>query len=528
MTYNVLITDPLSEAGLQPLRDAAHLNINVATDLSTDELLQEIETAHALLVRSQTQVTREVIERGKQLKVIGRAGVGVDNIDLDAATEHGIIVVNAPNGNINSAAEHTMAMLMSLARKIPQAHHSLKNGKWDRSAYVGVEVKGKTLGIIGLGRIGTEVAYRAKGQRMDVIGYDPFFTEEKAEAMGIKFGTIEAVLQEADFITVHTPLMDETYHLIDAEALNMMKPTAFLINCARGGIVDEDALYEAIVAEKIAGAAIDVFENEPITDHPLLTLDQVVATPHLGGSTIEAQENVAIDVSKDVVGILSGQLAKHPVNIPSLPADVLQKIEPYFGLAEKLGSFLGKLTSEFVKKLHISYAGVLNEIETAPITRSVIKGLLRKHLGERINNINAAYIASKREIDIHEHKTTESNGFTNLLTVEATVANETYRISGTLSEGFGSRIVAIDDYAMDVIPEGHLVFVNHKDQPGAIGHVGTLLAQENINIASMQVARKEAGGDAMMILTIDKPMREEAKEKLTNIPDIYRVIEIDL
>jgi len=528
MTYNVLITDPLSEAGLQPLRESAHLNVKVATNLTTDQLLQEIETAHALLVRSQTKVTREVIERGKQLKVIGRAGVGVDNIDLEAATERGIIVVNAPNGNINSAAEHTIAMLMSLARKIPQAYNSLKNGEWNRSAYVGVEVKGKTLGVIGLGRIGTEVAYRAKGQRMEVIGYDPFFTEEKAEAMGIRFGTIEEVLQEADFVTVHTPLMDETYHLIDKQALKLMKKSAYIINCARGGIVDEDALYEAIVNGEIAGAALDVFENEPITEHPLLTLEQVIATPHLGGSTIEAQENVAIDVSKDVVGILSGKLAKHPVNIPSLPMDVLQRIEPYFSLAEKLGSFLATLTTEFVKEIHISYAGVLNDIETAPITRSVIKGLLRNHLGERINNINAAYIAKQRDIDIHEHKTAKSNGFTNLLTVEAKLADKTYRIAGTLSKEFGPRIVEINHYMTDVIPEGHFLFINHKDQPGAIGHVGTLLAEENINIALMQVARKEEGGDAMMILNIDKPLSEKAKEKLLDIHDVYRVTEIDL
>lgn len=528
MTYNVLITDPLSEAGLQPLRESEHLKVIVKTDLTTEQLLEEIKTAHALLVRSQTKVTREVIEQGKHLKVIGRAGVGVDNIDLEAATEKGIIVVNAPNGNVNSAAEHTMAMLMSLARRIPQAYNSLKNGQWNRSAYVGVEVKGKTLGVIGLGRIGTEVAYRAKGQRMEVIGYDPFFTKEKAEAMGIQFGTIEEVLETADFVTVHTPLMDGTYHLIDEKALKLMKENAYLINCARGGIVDEDALYEAIVNKEIAGAALDVFENEPVTEHPLLTLDQVIATPHLGGSTIEAQENVAIDVSKDVVGILSGKLAKHPVNIPSLPMDVLQKIEPYFTLAEKLGSFLAELTTEFVEAIHISYAGVLNEIETAPITRSVIKGMLRKHLGERINNINAAYIAKKRDIDVHEHKTAKTNGFTNLLTVEARLANKSYRISGTLSKGFGPRIVEIDSYMTDVIPEGHFLFINHKDQPGAIGHVGTLLAKENTNIALMQVARQEEGGDAMMILNIDKPISEETKEKLTTIKDVYRVTEIDL
>lgn len=528
MKYNVLITDPLSEVGLQPLQDATHLNVTVATDLTEEQLLENITTAHALLVRSQTQVTREVIEQGKQLKVIGRAGVGVDNIDLEAATEQGIVVVNAPNGNINSAAEHTIAMLMSLARKIPQAHKSLLKGSWDRSSYIGVEVKGKTLGVIGLGRIGTEVAYRAKGQRMNVIGYDPFFTAEKAESMGIVFGSIEEILKEADFITVHTPLMEETHHLIDEKALKMMKETAYLINCARGGIIDEDALYEAIKNKEIAGAALDVFEEEPAINHPLFELNEVVATPHLGGSTIEAQESVAIDVSRDVVGILSGELAKHPVNIPSFPPDVLSKIEPYFSLAEQLGSFLGKLTGKVIQELHISYAGVLNEIETAPITRSVIKGLLRKHLGDRINNINATYIASKRDINIHEHKTTQTDGFTNLLTVKTVVDGKTYRVSGTLSKGLGPRIVQIDEYATDVVPESHMLFIEHKDQPGAIGQVGMVLAKEAINIASMQVARKEAGGEAMMILTVDKPLPESTEAKVQSIQDIYSLISIDL
>src|SRR5690625_4467603 len=346
MTYNVLITDPLSEAGLQPLRESAHLNVKVATNLTTDQLLQEIETAHALLVRSQTKVTREVIERGKQLKVIGRAGVGVDNIDLEAATERGIIVVNAPNGNINSAAEHTIAMMMSLARKIPQAYHSLKDGKWDRKSFIGVELKGKTLGIIGLGRIGTEVAVRAKGQRMKVIAYDPFLTEEKAENLGIGYATLEGVLQKADFITVHTPLLKETRHMINKDSFDIMKDHVRIVNCARGGVIDENALYDAIVSGKVAGAAIDVFEKEPAVGHKLLELDEVIATPHLGASTYEAQENVAIDVSEDVVNILSGGIATHPVNIPSVPQEVMKKIEPYFHLAEKVGVFLSRLNQK--------------------------------------------------------------------------------------------------------------------------------------------------------------------------------------
>ena len=290
MTYRILIADPLSEEGIHPLRQADGLDITIATDLSKEALLETIKDFDALLVRSQTQVTREVIEAALNLKIIGRAGVGVDNIDLDAATEHGIIVVNAPDGNTNSAAEHTIAMLTALARKIPQAFNSLKNGQWDRKSFIGVELKNKTLGVIGLGRIGAEVAARAKGQRMNVIAYDPFLTEEKARKMGIGFGTVEDVLIAADFITIHTPLLKETRHLLNEEAFMKMKDGVQIINCARGGIIDEDALYNAIVAGKVAGAALDVFETEPFVDHPLLTLPEVIATPHLGASTVEAQE----------------------------------------------------------------------------------------------------------------------------------------------------------------------------------------------------------------------------------------------
>ncbi|HZW67175.1 MAG TPA: phosphoglycerate dehydrogenase, partial [Pseudogracilibacillus sp.] len=330
MTFKILISDPLSEEGIYPLREADNLEIDIKTGLAENELLEIISEYDGLLVRSQTQVTREVIQKAHNLKVIGRAGVGVDNIDLDAATENGIIVVNAPDGNTNSAAEHTMAMIMSLARNIPQAFLSIKEKRWDRKSYVGVELRDKTLGIVGLGRIGAEVARRAKGQRMNVIAYDPFFSEEKAKAMGIGYGTLDEVLEQGDFITVHTPLLKDTYHIINDEAFAKMKDDVRIVNCARGGIIDEDALYDALISGKVAGAALDVFEQEPALEHKVLTLPNVIATPHLGASTKEAQESVAIDVSHDAVRILSGGLARNPVNIPSVPRDVLRKIEPYF------------------------------------------------------------------------------------------------------------------------------------------------------------------------------------------------------
>ncbi|GGA46343.1 phosphoglycerate dehydrogenase [Psychrobacillus lasiicapitis] len=528
MAFNILISDPLSEDGIYPLRQAEGFNIVIETNLSPEELGERIGEFDALLVRSQTQVTREIIEKGTRLKIIGRAGVGVDNIDLPAATERGIIVVNAPDGNTNSAAEHTVAMLMSLARNIPQAFHALKNQKWDRKAFIGVELKNKTLGVVGLGRIGAEVATRAKGQRMNVIAYDPFLTPEKAEKLGVQFGTIDEVIRAADFITVHTPLLKETRHLINKEAFEKMKDGVQIINCARGGIIDEDALYNAIVEGKVAGAALDVFEEEPFLDHKLLTLPQVIATPHLGASTVEAQEIVAVDVSYDVVSFLQGGVVKNPVNLPSVPKDIMAKIEPYFNLVEKLGSFLSDLADGVAEELNIYYSGELANMTVGPLTRNAVKGLLKSKLGESVNDVNAKFLADRIGIVVNEHKTTKSKGFMSLITVEVKTDKETRKVSGTLLNGLGARIVRVDDFVVDVVPEGYLLFIRHKDQPGAIGRVGTLLAAEGINIAGMQVGRSEVGGDAIMMLSIDKHVEETGVEQLKGLADIYDATPIDL
>ncbi len=528
MSFKVLISDPLSEEGIFPLREAKGIEVVSKTDLKPEELLEEIVDYDALLVRSQTQVTREVIEKAINLKVIARAGVGVDNIDLEAATENGVIVVNAPDGNTNSAAEHTIAMLMALSRKIPQAYLALKNKKWDRKSHVGVELRGKTLGIVGLGRIGEEVARRAKGQRMEVIAYDPFLTEERAETLGVGFGTLDEVLAAGDFITVHTPLLKETRHIINEEAIAKMKDGARVINCARGGIIDEDALYDALKSGKLAGAALDVFEEEPATDHKILELAEVIATPHLGASTIEAQENVAIDVSHDVVRILSGELARNPVNIPSVPREVMRKIEPYFALSEKLGTFLAHAEIDGIKELNVNYAGDLAALRIAPLTQNIVKGFLQRRLGSQVNNVNASYIAEQRGIAIHETKSTAARGFTNLITVEIVDKNGKKRVAGTLLNGLGARIVKVDDYSMDVVPEGHLLLVYHTDQPGAIGRVGSLLAENDVNIATMQVGREVVGGNAIMMLTIDRPLEKEEFEQIKAMDGFDQVIAVDL
>lgn len=528
MTFNILITDPLSEEGITPLRQADNMNIVIDTTNTPEELLEKIGDYHALLVRSQTTVTRELIEKAKNLKIIGRAGVGVDNIDLDAATENGIIVVNAPDGNTNSAAEHSMAMLMALSRKVPQAFASLKNGEWDRKSFMGVELKNKTLGIVGLGRIGAEVAARAKGQRMDIIAYDPFLTEEKAKKMGIGYGSLDEVLAQADFITIHTPLLKETKHLINKAAFDKMKDGVQIVNCARGGIVDEDALYDAIVSKKVAGAALDVFEVEPFVDHKLLTLPEVIATPHIAASTFEAQESVAVDVSADVVNFFNDRPVQNPVNVSSVPKEVLAKIRPFFELSEKLGAFLSHLVNGVIEEITIHYSGDLAELDVRPLTRNTLKGLLKKNLGIQVNDVNAKFLADRIGIKVHEYKTSTTKGFTNLLTVEAKTTIGTRSVSATLLNGLGVRIVKVDDYNVDVIPEGHLVYVKHIDQPGVIGRIGTLLAEGNINIATMQVGRASAGGDAVMMLTIDNYVNDYDITKLKELSDITDVVAIDL
>ncbi|TCS93438.1 phosphoglycerate dehydrogenase [Hazenella coriacea] len=525
--YKILITDPLSDQGIEKLLQATDVNVVRKTNLSLDELLLEIETADALLVRSQTKVTVEVIEKAHQLKVIARAGVGVDNIDIPAATKKGIIVVNAPDGNTISTAEHTFAMLISLSRNIPQAYRSLTQGEWKRKDFVGVELNKKTLSIIGLGRIGAELAKRAKAFRMQVVAFDPYLTDERAEKLGVKKASLEEAISVGDYITVHTPLTKETKHLINDKAFGLMKDGVRILNCARGGIIDEQALYDAIRAGKVAGAALDVFENEPPKDHPLLQLPQVIATPHLGASTIEAQENVAIDVSEEVLHILRGQPFKNAVNLPSIPAELQQKLQPYQELSEQLGRFVGQTVQGAIEKITVTYAGDVSEIDVSPLTRTILKGVLSHHLAD-VNYVNAPHLAKKREVQILEQKASNSHGFTQLIKVEVQTQSELRSATGTLLNGLGARITKVDDYTVDVTPKGHMLFIRHFDQPGAIGRVGTILGNHDVNIATMQVGRQNIGGQAIMVLCIDKPVTQTVLTTLTQMSEIQSVIEIDL
>lgn len=525
--YRILITDPLSDQGIERLIQAEDVEVVKKTDLSPEELLVEIENADALLVRSQTKVTAEVIQAGKRLKAIGRAGVGVDNIDVTAATSHGVVVVNTPDGNTISTAEHTFAMLIALARNIPQAYRSTISGEWNRKQFVGVELHKKTLGIVGLGRIGTEVAKRAHAFGMKVMAFDPYLTAERAKKIGVTQATLDDLYAQSDFITVHTPLTKETRHLINREAFEKMKTGVRIINCARGGIIDEQALLEAIQTGKVAGAALDVFEQEPPGHHPLFDLPQVIVTPHLGASTVEAQENVASDVSEEILHILRGEPFKNAVNLPSIPVELQEKLAPYQILAESLGRFIVQAAPGALDAVTVTYSGELADLDIAPLTRMIIKGALSYHLSD-VNYINAPFLAHQRGVNITEQKTSQTRGFTNLITVEISTAQEQRKVSGTLLNGFGPRIVKVDEYPIDVVPEGHLLLIQHQDQPGVIGRVGTLLGTRNVNIASMQVGRQQIGGQAIMMLTVDKPVPPEILAQLAEFDDIRSVREIDL
>lgn len=526
--FKVLVSDPISDFGIQQLYDAEDVEVIKKTGLSREDLLDIIQDVDALLVRSQTKVTADIIAAANNLKVIGRAGVGVDNIDLEEATRQGVIVINAPDGNTISTCEHTFAMMLSLARKIPQAYHKTICGEWDRKSFVGVEVRNKVLGVVGMGRIGGEVAKRAKAFGMKVIAYDPFLTEARAEKLGVELYSVDELVKRADFITVHTPLTPETRHLISTKQFQIMKKGVRILNCARGGIIDENALMQALEDGIVAGAAFDVFEQEPPeASHPFLSHPNVVVTPHLGASTLEAQENVAVDVSEEVLHILRNEPFKNAVNLPPVAPDVFQKLQPYFTLGEKMGSFLSQWIEEAVQQVHIQISGELSEVDTAPLVSHIVKGIL-SHSLSGVNIVNSMHLAKSRELEIVREKSSSTKGFTSLLTVSLQTNNGTKTISGTLLNGYGPRIVKIAPYSVDVAPEGRLLLVSHQDKPGIVGRFGTILGNNGVNIATMQVGRQVIGGEAVMILTVDKEVPDQVLDEMKQTPDITNVREIIL
>ncbi|MFB6362542.1 phosphoglycerate dehydrogenase [Paenibacillus elgii] len=526
--FKVLVMDGISDMGIQLLYDAPDVEVEKKNGLSEDELVAIIADYDALLVRSATKVTERIMGAGSKLKVVGRAGVGVDNIDLEAATKRGIVVINAPDGNTIATCELTFAMMMSVARMIPQAYKKTVGGEWDRKTFVGVELRNKVLGVLGMGRIGSEVAKRAKAFGMEVLGYDPFLTEERAEKLGVKLGSVNDICAAADFITVHTPLTNETRHMISKPQFELMKKGARIINCARGGIIDEMALVEAIDAGIVAGAAFDVFEKEPpAADHPFLNHPKIVVTPHLGASTVEAQENVAIDVSEEVLHILRDQPFKNAVNMPPVPANVLHALQPYFNLGEKLGVFLGQTIDGPVSEIVVNYSGDLTDVDTTPLTRYIVKGILANQL-EGVNIVNAMHLAKTRGLNVVIQKSSAAKSFTNLVSVTLKTKQEERVLAGTLLSGYGERIVQIDQFPVDFAPSGHLLLISHNDKPGIIGKVGTLLGDNGVNIATMQVGRKVVGGSAIMVLTTDKETPKEVLDRLIQLPELTHARELTL
>jgi len=526
MPFRVLISDSLSKEAVDILQKEKEFKVDVNTKLTPEELKNIIKDYDALLVRSATKVTADIINAADKLKIVGRAGVGLDNVDVEAASKKGIIVVNTPGGNTISTAEHTFSMMMALSRTIPQADLSMKKGEWERKKFMGVELYGKTLGIVGLGRIGTEVAKRAIAFGMTVVAYDPYLSTEKAKALGIENVDLKALFARSDYITVHTPLTDETRHMISDKEFAIMKKGVRVMNCARGGIIDEESLVRAIESGKVAGAAFDVYENEPPKGSKLIGLDKVVLTPHLGASTEEAQTNVAIEVANTVRDALLNRGVKNAVNAPCVDAEIYKVIEPYLKLAEKMGSIQAQLVEGQIKKVKIRYVGDLLKYDLSPFTVSIMKGILTPILQDTINYVNALVISKERGINVIETKTAEVQDFANLILVEIETEKMTSSLMGTLFTKVDPRIVKLNEFYVDSVPEGYMLFIQNNDVPGIIGQIGTILGKNKVNIAGMSFGRDEKGGRAVSILNIDsdvpKPVLEEMR-KAKNIKEVKLV-----
>lgn len=523
--FTVLVSDAMSKEGLLPLLESDQI---VCIQKTVEEAKDELDQVDALLIRSATKVTSELLEKMPNVKIIARAGVGVDNVDIQAATKKGVIVVNAPDGNTISTAEHSFAMMSALLRKIPQANVSTKNGEWSRKKFQGTELFGKNLGIVGFGRIGSEISKRAKAFQMSVFVFDPFLTKERAEKFGVTVSTLDEVLEKADIITVHTPLTKETKGLLNHETIGKTKRGIFLINCARGGIIDEDALIHYLENGHVAGAALDVFEEEPATNTRLLSFDQVIATPHIAASTVEAQLNVAAQVSEEVLNYFEGKPVLNSINLPTLSKEVYKKIQPYYDLAKSMGSLLSQCMKTPVKEIEVYYGGEVTTLETSITTRSLIAGFLQPRVDAPVNDVNAAFIAKERGISYGEKHLNNSLGYSNVISATVMGEDRTFTIKGTFVKEYGPRIVRINDFKVDFTPYGHLVYIEHIDKPGMIGLVGQLLGRYSINIGSMQVGRKEEGGQALMMLSIDKPLCESVLKELVSIEDILYVNKIEL
>ena len=521
----VIVADSINQKGIDNLKEVAEVVVD--TEITPEELLNTISEYEAIIIRSRTKVTREIIERADKLKIIARAGVGVDNVDVDAATEKGIMVVNAPESTSITVAEHTLGLMLSASRKIAIADKSVKENKWEKSRFMGVELKAKTLGVIGMGRIGSQVVSRCKAFEMDTLVYDPYLPKEVAKQMNVQLADLETILKEADFITIHVPLTPETKHLISTDEFAMMKEDTFIINCARGGIIDEDALFEALSNNKIGGAALDVFEEEPPKDSKLLTLDNIVVTPHIAASTKEAQRDAALIVANEVIDVLKGRAPKNVLNMPVVDSKTYEEIKPYLELCKKLGSFISQSITGQIKELEIVYCGKLAEIPNQDIlTRMVLQGIFNSILMDPVNMINAPTIAKERGMTITEGKTCDTHVYDSIVKIKGISENDEFSVEGTdLHE---PTIIKVNDYWIDVKPEGHMFIAKYNDIPGAIGAIGTMLGKRNINIGTMQVGRDVAGGKAMMFLTVDQKIPNDVLEEVKQLGNVFDAVGLEL
>jgi len=516
----VLVTDGLQTIGVDALRKHG-LDVEVAGSLGERELAGRVGEYEGLIVRSATKVTRTVIEAGRRLEVIGRAGAGVDSIDVDAATERGVIVMNTPGGNTTAVAEHTLGLLLAMARRLPAADLTLKAGRWEKSRLQGVELFGKVLGILGLGRIGSEVARRALGFRMQIIAYDPYLTREAAERLGVESVELEELLARADFITIHTPLTGDTRHLLGEAELARLKPGARIINCARGGLVDELALARAIESGHVAGAALDVFEQEPPpADHPLLKLEQVIVTPHLGAATDEAQTAVALAIADQVADALLRGVVVNAVNLPAMDAETYREQAPWVGLAETMGRFLAQMAEGRMQEARLTYAGEIVRRSTASLTLAFVRGLLGTILSEHVTDVNALLIAKARGLRVTETSTTENSDYSSLVSAELRTDRGVASVAGTVFFKREPRFVQVDGFSLEALPQGWMLVFANLDVPGVIGRIGTLCGRHGINIAGMQLGRERRGGRAVSVLNLDDPMDAGALEEIRAMPDI--------
>jgi len=515
----VLVADPIATEGIEILRKGA--DVDVKTGLKPEELLAIIGEYEGLMVRSETKVTAKVIEAGKKLQVIARAGVGIDNIDVEAATQRGIVVVNAPTANTMAAAEHSIALMLAMSRNIPQAHESLKGGAWKRQNFVGVEVRNKTLGIVGLGNVGSEVARRVQGFQMKVLGYDPYVSPEHARNLRVELVPLEQIIREADFITLHLPLTPQSKNMIGAKEISIMKPTVRIINCARGGLIDEQALDQALREGKIAGAALDVFAQEPPKDSPLLKNERVIVTPHLGASTQEAQANVAIDAAEQIVSVLNGQPVRYAVNAPLISAEMMPILAPFLKVATAVGRMIAQIAEGQMSSIDIGFEGEISKYDLTALKAAVIGGLLQEISEERINVVNANLVAKRRGLRVTEHKDSACENYASLITVAVTTSAGVATCAGTVMRG-ELHIVRVNDYWIDIVPKGgYLLFSDHRDRPGIIGAVGNITGSADINVSSMQLARLKPRGQALMVLELDEAPNEAQIKQILSIPDIY-------